>query len=208
MHRFNAAKAYAAIGLAALWTMPGYGVETTSLPGRLNAVITAQSGGSMAVDEKQFYQVPLNTRESNPCSPKDPGPKWRGILIQAPKRVVFKRGQEAGEAFAVIPICGFYTLDLVSLMNGAPMTLIATDKSTQRVYSGAVVEADPSPNDPPPDDEPVDPTALKGLATSSYFNPNLASYVGLPARPAVYEVIVEYGGMQSNKVTIEMVEEH
>ncbi|MFO1350296.1 MAG: hypothetical protein U1F68_06295 [Gammaproteobacteria bacterium] len=139
-------------------------------------------------------------------SSKDPGPKWRGILIQAPKQVLFGRGQEADEAFAAIPICGLYTLDLVDLMNGGPMVLIAMDKKTQKIYTGAMVDADPSPEEPAPNDAPPDPAALKGLATSSYFNPNLASYVQLPARPAVYEVMVEYGGMQSNKVTIELVE--
>lgn len=159
----------------------------------------------MAIDERLFNNVPLNTREPNPCSPQDPGPKWRGILIQAPKRVVFGRGQQAGEAFAAVPICGLYTLNLLNLTDGAPMRLIAVDRNTQKAYGGAVVDADPSPEEPPPDEEPLDPATLKGLATSSYFNLNLVSYVGLPARSAVYDVMVEYGGLQSNKVVIEIV---
>ena len=162
----------------------------------------------MAINDQSFRDVPLNTREQNPCSPKDPGPQWRGILIQAPTQVSFGHGAVAREVFAAIPICGLYTLDLSSLMNGAPMKLIAIDKKTQKIYTGAVVDEDPSPEEPPPTSEPLDPAKLKGLATSSYFNLNLVSYVRLPAHLALYDVMVEYGGMQSNKVPIEIVERH
>ena len=199
--RINAVTLCIAVGLAAAsWTPAVHAKEPPRAHTR-----PAQSGGSMAIDERLFENVPLNTRESTPCSPKDPGPNWRGILIQAPKQVVISRGQEAKTAYAGIPVCGLYTLDLASLMDGAPMMLILKDQATQAIYTGAVVDKDPSPEEPPPPEKPLDPEALKGLATSSYFNPNIASYVRLPARPATYQVMVKYGGMQSNIVTIQIL---
>lgn len=203
--RIYAATAWIAAGLVVPGLASGSGESLVSVP--TERVGTAQFGGNMAIDDALFRKVPLNTREPNPCSPKDLGPKWRGIVIQAPKRVLLGSGENTGQAFATVPICGLYTLDLVNLMNGSPMRLIAIDRATRKMYTGAVVDADPSPDAPPPDDgEPVDPAALKGLATSSYFNPDLVNYVGLPARSAVYDVMVEYGGVQSNKVTIEIVQ--
>ncbi|MFN8660231.1 MAG: hypothetical protein U0105_28095 [Candidatus Obscuribacterales bacterium] len=86
------------------------------------------------------------------------------------------------------------------------MTLVAIDKATKKIYSGPMTKQDSRPIEPPPETDPVDPELLKGVASGGYFNPNLVDYVRIPARPAVYEVIVEYGGVQSNKVTIELVE--
>ncbi|NJM12151.1 MAG: hypothetical protein HC889_09940 [Synechococcaceae cyanobacterium SM1_2_3] len=51
------------------------------------------------------------------------------------------------------------------------------------------------------------PATLKGIAIGSYFNPNLADYVKLPAVLASYAVHVEYGGFQSNAVKIEVARE-
>lgn len=156
----------------------------------------------MTVPDKMFQDVPLNTQESNLCSPKDPGPRWRGIQIQAPTRVMFDR-RTAREAFVVLPVCGFYTLQLDALDSG-PMMLIVTDRATRQVYRGAVVDADPNPivrNPLAPQRNPAKPRG----ALSSYFNPNVARYVEFPMRSASYEVVVEYGGMRSNSVTVEVI---
>jgi hypothetical protein len=164
----------------------------------------------MAIDQRQFSKVQFDSTEPNPCSPKDPGPDWRGILIQAPRQVMLMQDVKTGqqEAQAAIPICGYFMIDVTDTEKSPPMTLIAIDRLTKKVYSGAMVKEDPRPQEPAPETEPVDPELLKGLASGGYFNPNLVEYVRIPAHTAVYDVMVEYGGMQSNKVTIEIVEAH
>lgn len=164
---------------------------------------THHKADSMAPDQRLFKQVVLNSREPNPCSPSDPGPAWRGILIQAPVRVELVRQQKINDA--VIPVCGIYTLDMARLTDGKPMKLLVKNQKTGRVYQGEIVDSDPSPEAPPPAASVFDAESLKGMASSSYFNPNLAQYVQLPSEPAAYQVVVEYGGMRSNAVTIKVV---
>lgn len=162
----------------------------------------------MVIDQKMFLKVPLNSNDKNPCSPLSPGPKWRGIMIQAPRQVEFKRGVKVGEydVFALIPICGFSQLDVPLRPVQELMQLVAADKKTGDVYRADIVELDPSPIVPPPAGPPPAPADLKGVAVGSYFNPNLADYVSLPEKPGIYEVYVVFRKVKSNVVTIEIVE--
>jgi hypothetical protein len=162
----------------------------------------------MEIDQKLFLKVPLNSNEPNPCSPQQPDPTWRGILIQAPKQVAFKRGEKVGkyDAFAAIPICGYYLLDVPAEPSDEPMRLVAVDRRTGTVYSGDIVRLSRSPVKPPPPSEPLTAEELEGLAAGGYFNPNLANYVHLPEEPSVYNVHVELREFRSNPVIIEIVE--
>jgi hypothetical protein len=160
----------------------------------------AERGGNVAIDDRLFEQVPLNSRERTACSPPSPGANWRGILINAPSRADIKNKKPGG-----IPICGVYTLDMNAIAASPPLTLVAVDKQRGETFKGAVVDDDPSPEVPPPGQKPFDPAQFKGVATSSYFNPDRAKYVKLPARAATYEVFAEYGGAVSNRVTIQVL---
>jgi len=162
----------------------------------------------MEIDQKLFLDVPLNSKAPNRCSPPNPGPAWRGVMIRAPKRVIFERDKRIGKygAFAAIPICGYYFVDVVVDPEAKPMRLVAVDKQTGKIYSGDLVDLEPDIDEPPEDEEPVGPDKLKGLATGGYFNPNLADFVNLPEAPGIYNVHVEYRNFKSNVVTIELVE--
>ena len=163
----------------------------------------------MKIDQKLFLEVPLNSNDRNPCSPPAPAPDWRGIVIQAPEKVTFKRDQTVDEygAFAAIPVCGYCQLDVLTEPWPEPMRLFAVDRATGTVYSGDVVELDPSPEKPPPEDEePLTPEEVEGLATGTYFNPNLADFVQLPQKPAIYNIYVEFREVRSNMVAVEIVE--
>jgi len=161
----------------------------------------------MSVDETQFLHVPLNINIQTACSPKPPGPHWRGILIQAPRLVRFRRGTTVGNhgAFAAIPVCGYYLLDVPPRPTTKCMRLVAVDNRTCVFYSGEIVELDDNPDDPLPG-EPSPPEKRQGLAAGGFFNPNLADFVGLPVASAIYDVHVEFRGYRSNEVTIELVE--
>lgn len=165
----------------------------------------------MEINQQLFLNVPLNTNEPTPCSPSEPDINWRGIVINAPKQVTFKHGKKVGEygAFAAIPICGYYLLNVPLVPWTKPKRLFAVDKDTGVIYSGDVVELDPSPQIPPPpeDEEPLTPEEVEGLATGGYFNPNLADFVRLSEKPAIYDVYVEFREFRSNVVTIEIIEE-
>jgi hypothetical protein len=162
----------------------------------------------MDMDPKEFLDVPLNVKKRHRCSPSNEDPNWRGVLIRAPAQVRFKEGERVGDygAFAAIPVCGFFFMD-IRLPPPDPMKLVAVDRRTKQVFSAPIIELDPSPVIPPPSQRPVLPQDVKGMAGGGYFNPNLADYVQLPHISATYDVHIEYEGMKSNTVTIELIKE-
>lgn len=164
----------------------------------------------MAQDDSRFSQVPLNVDEQNPCSPPEPSPTFHGVVINAPKQVRFRPGDKIGEtgAFAAIPICGVYSIDMGSeTTTSEPLTLYALEKGGGNVYSGEVVSLDPSPRMPLPPGvaEKLAPKKEPGLFVGGYFNPNLADFVRLPQRSGTYDVHVQLRGLKSNTVSIELI---
>ena len=159
------------------------------------------------MDQKIFKNVTLNTFQPTTCSPPQPDPSWRGVVIQAPAKVGFKRGKPFAEgAFARIPVCGVYRLNVPFPIVEDVIEIVAKDKKTGKVYSGIVSEVDDSPEELPPPAPPLTKEQVAGLASGRYFNPNLANFVELPHEPAVYEVHVKVRDARSNTVTIELVE--
>lgn len=158
----------------------------------------------MANDEA-FKHVPLNTNEQNACSPPEPEPSWRGIVIRAPSTGYFRRGR-TGIAFDPIPICGLYALDATSIAFGSALEVIVFDSASSDTLRGQLGEDDPNPSKPPPEAEPLDPKLLEGVVVQTFFNSDLARAVALPGRPGAYEVAVELGRFRSNRVRIELVE--
>lgn len=160
----------------------------------------------MTVPDALFSQVPLNSRLQNNCSPAAPALPWTGLLVQAPTQVGFRPGKQVDDRFAMIPICGYYRLAMEKLMGGPPLTLVAIDTVSQRRYAGIVMDEDPGHPAPrrggPP---PLTADDVKGVLSASYFNPNLARYVALPAVEAIYQVHAEYAGAVSNVVQIAVV---
>lgn len=159
-------------------------------------------------DPQVFQEVQLNTFSRSRCSPPEPDPRWRGVAIQAPRRVSFQRGIRVGpsRAFAAIPICGVYMLDVPYPPVEDVIQLVAVDKRTGRKCGGPVVSVDASPEEPHPGRRPLREEDVKGLASGQYFNPNLADFAGLPEGPGIYDVYAEVRGNRSNVVTIEVVE--
>jgi hypothetical protein len=174
--------------------------------------LAASKGEKVSATDREFAAVELNSLEPNACSPRPPDDAFRGVLIRAPSRVTFKESERVGRfgAFAAIPICGYYQLELAALPPCddvvQAMRLVAVDVATGEEHSGHMVDADPG--EPPPIEEPP-PTAeeLEGLSVGGYFNPNLADFVPLPERAAVYDVFVELGEFRSNTARIEVVEQ-
>jgi hypothetical protein len=168
----------------------------------------AKKDGAVMTDPEVFQGVELNTFRPGRCSPPEPDPRWRGVAIQAPRRVWFQRGTRVGrtEAFAAIPICGVYMLDVPFPLAKDVIVLVAVEKRTGRQYAGPVQSANPNPTVPPPEGPPLRKEDVKGLASGGYFNPNLADFAGLPEEPGTYDVYAQVRDQRSNVVMIEILE--
>ena len=163
----------------------------------------------MEINDNMFQEVQLNTNRQYACSPSPPKLNWKGVVIRAPKTVTFKHGEVVGTsgAFAAIPICG-HSLVSASIEPEKPMRIVAVNNSTGIVYSGEIVNLDPSPEAPPPlDEEPLSEEEVIGIDVGKYFNPNLAEFVKIPHEAAQYNVHIEFRDYKSNVVTINVVEE-
>lgn len=160
------------------------------------------------MDPKLFLGVPLNTFERTQCTPPEPDLSWRGVVIQAPRKVSFKRGARIGEtkSFAAIPICGLYVLAVSWPLEEDVILLVARDIRTEKIYSGPIVNLNPRPEAPHPGRPPLRKEDVEGMATGRHFNPNLADFVKLPEEPGIFQVYAEVRGNRSNVVTIEIVE--
>lgn len=178
--------------------------------------VSASKGG-VVFEPEVFNSVTANTTESTVCSPKGFGPDWQGIAIAMPNKITF----DARASSTIIAtttaatrtknnsvlLCGFYQLALTALASSeSPLRFFIRNIITNERYQGDFVDLDESPEAPlPVPSESIDPSRLEGMLAGSYFNPNLRDYVGFPVASASYEIYVEYGGMQSNKVMLEIV---
>lgn len=187
----------AAVGLLVLLTGLGGSVSATDRP--------LPKESKMAIDDKLFEQVQLGSGERSDCSPAEPSLPWHGVVVQAPKQVGFRLGRPVDGSFASIPICGFYRIKMERLLDGKPLTLVATNLKNHARHIGEMVDPEPGQLEPKPNARPLDPQSVKGMSIGGYFNVNLARYVTLPSEEAVYQVHVEYGGTVSNAVQIAVV---
>lgn len=155
--------------------------------------------------DEAFFQVDLESSSESPCSPRPPGPSWRGVLIRAPSRAPFGKGVPPGGhgAFATIPICG-YTLVEAGGEPGQGIVLTAVNRATGKRYSAPLVTPEEGTVAPEPIRAPVHPSRLQGLASGGHFNTNLLWTLDLPRAPAVYEIQAQLKGYTSNMVTVEL----
>jgi hypothetical protein len=169
-----------------------------------------EKGNTMAIKDDMFEKIQVGELGPNACSPRPADASFKGILINAPSEVSYKKGQRIGRrgVFARVPVCGYYRLGVPSPPRGVTileaMNLVAVDVDTGQRYAGPMM--DPDPSEPPPAREPLPKALVANITVSGYFNPNLAEYVALPAKPATYEVHVELDNMKSNVVKIKLVE--
>ncbi|PIE24831.1 MAG: hypothetical protein CSA62_03100, partial [Planctomycetota bacterium] len=97
-------------------------------------------------------------------------------------------------------------VELLSLMDGQPMQVQVHKLRSSTRYKEALLEKDASPEEPPPmPHEEVNPNIPCDMLAASHFNHNLCEYVPLPRASATYLIHVEYAGMQSNEVTVEVI---
>jgi len=135
------------------------------------------------------------------CSPDEPPLPWKGLVINAVGEVKL----ESKDGFAGLIICGYYRVDLVKLLDGKALNLVAVNVSTGQEYRGEMLDPEEGTIAKNPDAEPVTPDMVEGMSTASYFNPDLLAYVDLPKTSAIYDIFAEYGGHTSNVVRVKVV---
>ncbi|MBP9086924.1 MAG: hypothetical protein KBG15_12440 [Kofleriaceae bacterium] len=147
-----------------------------------------------------FSQVPLYSNGPHACVPADPGGHWHGVLIAAPSVVMLP----ANDAALAAPICVRYLIETTRLLAGTPMMLHATNRSTGATFQGIVADEDSNPQVPPPNQRPIDPASVINMSNGAELTRDLFQFVKLPRQAARYEVYLEFGGYQSNRVVFEV----
>lgn len=168
---------------------------------------SAQESEAMTNKNKDFESVELNSDIQNDCSPEiSNDSNFVGIAINAPTSVTFNPSKPAADgSFVVIPLCGYYQLDMAKLLEDAVIRLFAMNIETEEVYRGTLVDEEPGSEAPLPFDEPdLSPEDLEGQLLGAYFNPNFAAYVSLPIEQAKYKILVQIGETKSNVVDVEL----
>lgn len=164
--------------------------------------------GKKMTTDTDFLKVQLNENNFSICSPEEPAPDWRGVVINIPGNAFYDIDEQYKEqviSLSVIPLCGFNMFDALNVDESKPMTIIAISKDNGEKLSGVVVEIDPSPLEPPPEDiEPFDVEELEGIASGGYFNLNVMSFVEIPKKEATYLMHVEENGYKSNVVELQV----
>lgn len=161
----------------------------------------------VANNNADFKSIELDSDSKNVCSPDiSTQSDFIGVAINVPTEVEFEAEKPAEDgSFTVIPICGFYQLDLAELSKDSVIQLFAMNVETEQVYRGKLIEEDAGTEEPMPFDEPeLQPQDLEGQLLSAYFNPNLAHYVDLPLAEATYKILVQIGQVKSNVVEVKI----
>jgi len=160
---------------------------------------------NVAVNNADFNEIELNSDEQNTCSPDISDiSDFMGIAINAPTEVEFDPSKLADDgSFVLLPICGYYQLNMGELLKDATIQLFAMNIETEKVYRGVLLEEDPGTEEPMPFDEPeLQPEDVEGQQLSAYFNPNFTQYVNLPIEEASYKILVQIGAAKSNVVEV------
>lgn len=165
---------------------------------------------STTFSDPAFDEVIEGSLLSNACSPEEPGPEFRGLLLAGPEVVTYEPGDfdPITGAFARVVVCGTYRLDFSTLdLDGdfvESIVLMAVDEARRETFNGTMATVENALA--PPDADAFEPGDFAGDVLTGYFNPNLAVVLDLPERPADYVVYAVLGPYESNRVPISVRE--
>lgn len=157
--------------------------------------------------------VPYDSREVLPCTPVDPGPNWRGILIAAPQ-MIFQRSRSTTDNQSqtfVLSICGRYTLELKKLQESSgPMRFKLKHLETGAELLGEVRDqdagqiAEPSQLEPSIQEHPLEDLAIGSCFKFSVPMTSQTEYTKRVSQffssSGFYQLTVFYGGLESNMI--------
>lgn len=151
---------------------------------------------------------------SNACSPEIDDDEFRGIVLAAPQTVRFTAGEfdPITGAFAPVIVCGTYVFGFTEMgLDGdfvESIVLVAVDEERRETFSGTMSAVENELVEPSVfDTTDLEPEDFAGDVITGYFNPNLATVLGLPERAADYVVYALLGPYESNRVRIAVRED-
>ena len=153
-----------------------------------------------------YNEIEVGTRQQSVCSPSVPRSPWHGVVINAPERIIPVLGETL-----VIPVCGYYLISVLAIMDGAPLSIRVDLIDSDIYYTGVVQDnednSDDEPDVAPPDDAPVNSREdLEGVLTGGYFNIDLLSYLPHGLFTGTFDVTMSYAGSHSEPVRIVITE--
>ena len=153
-----------------------------------------------------YNEIEVGTRQPSACSPTVPRSPWHGIVINAPEKIT----PVLGEAM-VIPVCGYYLISVLAIMDGSPLSVRVDLIDTDISYTGFIqdddVNSDDEPDVAPPDDAPVNSREdLEGVLTGGYFNIDITSYLPHGLFTGTFDITMCYAGSNSEPVRIVITE--
>ena len=153
-----------------------------------------------------YNEIEVGTRQQSVCSPAAPRSPWQGVIINAPATIIPQLGEPM-----VIPVCGYYLISVLAIMDGAPLSVRVDLIDSDIYYTGLVQDEDESSEDEPdvapPDDAPVNSREdLEGVLTGGYFNIDILSYLPHGLFTGTFDVTMSYGGSTSEPVRIVIAE--
>lgn len=154
----------------------------------------------MLFEPFEFERVPLDRFESHALTPQTSDVAFRGIVITAPDRVVYAKGERPR-----IPVCGFAQMDVPTEPITKAMVLVVVDPHGEE-WPGPITDRSPHPKAERPPSPRLDPATVQGLVGAASFNPDAVVTCAVPARPGSYRLRVEHRGFVSNEVRVELVE--
>jgi hypothetical protein len=181
---------------AAMSTPPGaHAMETPPMPKK---------------DDCNFGAIVPGTKLSTPCSPVVDD-DFRGIAIRGPAEVTYGPRTEDPlfGGFTKLIVCGlvrlpYPTLGLRGQWNEA-VVLVAVDTRAKQVFAGGLMPfGSPARRVDPLAKSDLTASDFAGVVSGSYFNPNIARDLNLPAREADYDVYATLGPYRSNVVHVKV----
>lgn len=156
----------------------------------------------MEIQPEAFAEVEIGSYEEAACSPARPKGAWSGVIIAAPESVSAGISEPQ-----VIPVCGFYMLPVLTLMDGAKMRVVARrfDPEEDTVPIEGIVDDEVEHDDPEPEPEPkqpVDRKVLENMKSGSYFNIDAQKYLPIRLTPGEWDLGIAFGEARSEIVRV------
>ena len=152
-----------------------------------------------------FMQVKHMTGRKYDVSPSVPTDRtWRGIIVNAPSKVIVhnEKNTTATRLDIPIPFTSYYCLARPEInLVGRRSTLVIRNEQTQKEWRGTTTTTDGDRHFYPPAVIDANSTA----AMSAYMNYNITNYISLPVENATYLFWIEVGTLKSNSCRIQVL---
>jgi hypothetical protein len=146
-----------------------------------------------------LFSSPFFSAQETPENPKPPQPQWRGVMIAGPAQAKISLKEP------MIIVHGTYRISGANYPANDRIKFVAINVATKREFTGYAGQRDASPDAPRPPSEKADPSVLKRMVFSGFFNADLVATVKLPWTTASYRVRAEFGAIPSNEITVQVL---